>query len=142
MFYMDIQSFDRDFDGRFQEIAQEVRLVRAIPAEIRRSADGRAEVIYQGPEEERITEAFDIVVLSVGMSPNPALTGLGDILGLTPNTEGFFGRDGEETITDQAGVFVAGAVQGPRSIQDSMNHAARTARSIALRLANRAAGGA
>lgn len=127
MFYMDIQTFDRDFSERLAEAEKEVRLVRSIPAEIRKGGDGRPEIVYHGPEDRRIYESFDLVVLSIGISPAPAELFEGPLsVGL--NTDGFAGPEGEEVSTAHQGVFVAGTVQGPRSIKDTVSHAIRAAR--------------
>ncbi len=131
MFYMDIQTFERDFDRRLADAAQEARLVRAMPAEIRTSSDGRPEIVYEGPDEQRAVEAFDLVVLSVGISPAKSLGALGKLFSVGPNTDGFLGQDGEEVSTGRPGVFVAGTVQGPRSIEETVSHAARAAAEVA-----------
>jgi len=131
IFYMDIQSFDRDFEARFQAFRRNLRLVRAIPGEIRHGADGRPELVYLGSNEERIAESFDLVVLSVGISPDPELLPLAELLGVQINQDGFFGRDGNEVLTDATGVFVAGAVHGPKSIEDTVSHSIRTAGTVA-----------
>jgi heterodisulfide reductase subunit A2 len=131
VFYMDIQSFDRDFEPRLRAIRENVRLVRAIPAEIRRGADNRPELVYRGPNEERIAESFDLVVLSVGISPDPQLLPLANLLGVETNQDAFLGRDGDEVLTDAAGVFVAGAVNGPKSIEETVFHSIRAAGMVA-----------
>jgi heterodisulfide reductase subunit A len=126
MFYMDIQTFDRDFTQRLAEAAREVRLVRSMPAEIRRGSDGRPEIVYHGPEDRRLFESFDLVVLSIGIAPG-AMELFGDSLGVGLNADGFLGPDGEDVSTAREGVFVAGTAQGPRSIQDTVSHAIRAA---------------
>ncbi len=131
MFYMDIQTFDRDFERRLEAARQEVRLIRAIPKEVRTGPDWKPEVTYHGPNDERIVESFDLVVLSVGISPDPALAGLAELLQVSSNQDGFFGLDGESVSAGSAGVFVAGAVQGPKSIEESVSHAIRTAGEVA-----------
>ncbi len=131
MFYMDIQTFDRDFERRLEAARQEVRLIRAIPKEVRTGPDGKPEVTYQGPNEERIVESFDLVVLSVGISPDPTSGSLSELLRVNTNQDGFLGQDGERVSTDSTGVFVAGAVQGPKSIEESVSHAIRTAGEVA-----------
>lgn len=127
IFYMDIQTYDRDFERRLSKAAEEVRLIRAIPGEIRASQDGRAEAIYHGADERRVAETFDLVVLSIGISPNP----VGEFLGLSSNMDGFAGLDGESVETGTPGLFVAGTAQGPRSIEDSMSHAIKAAAAAA-----------
>ncbi|MFH1113439.1 MAG: FAD-dependent oxidoreductase [Pseudomonadota bacterium] len=119
MFYMDIQSFERAFDKTLQEASQEVRLIRSIPAEIRKGGDGRPEVVYHGPDDQRVMESFDLVILSIGISPasSEPFSGLGR------TRDGFCGLDGEEVTTLKKGVFTAGTVQGPKSIGETLSHA-------------------
>ncbi|MBM3302319.1 MAG: CoB--CoM heterodisulfide reductase iron-sulfur subunit A family protein, partial [Deltaproteobacteria bacterium] len=134
MFYMDIQSFDRDFERRLDAARREVRLVRAIPSEVRAGADGRPELIYYGPNETRVSESYDLVVLSIGISPDPANESLGVLLGAGSNQDGFVGSEGEEVSSGAPGVFVAGAVQGPKSITETVTHAIRAAGQVAAYL--------
>jgi len=119
MFYMDIQTFERAFEKSLHEASQEVRFIRSIPAEIRKGGDGRPELIYHGPADKRVIETFDLVILSVGISPATSENFLD--LGLT--SDGFCGMDGEDVTTRRKGVFVAGTVQGPRSIGETISHA-------------------
>lgn len=131
IFYMDIQSFERDFEKRLKEAEQEAKLVRSIPSEVRRGADGRPELVYQGPGDNREFESFDLVVLSVGISPSQSSAKLGSILGVASNVDGFVGGDGEAATTSREGVFVAGTVQGPKSIEETVSHAIRTSGEVA-----------
>ncbi len=119
MFYMDIQSFERAFDKSLHEASQEVRLIRSIPAEIRKGEDGRPELIYHGPEDQRVKESFDLVILSIGISP----ASFDRFPGLGLTSDGFTGLDGEEVTTLKKGVFTAGCVQGPKSIGETLSHA-------------------
>jgi heterodisulfide reductase subunit A2 len=135
MFYMDIQSFERDFEKRLEEAEQEVRLIRSIPSEIRKGADGRPELVYQRPDDKREFESFDLVVLSVGISPSQSSTELGRILGLAANVDGFVGADGEASTTSRRGIFVAGTVQGPKSIEETVSHAIGTSGEVASSIA-------
>jgi heterodisulfide reductase subunit A2 len=134
MFYMDIQTFERDFETRLAESARHVRLVRAMPAEIRTGADGRPEVIYQGPDDTRMIEAYDLVVLSVGISPGKGLRALSELFGADINQDGFLGGNGEGIAAGKPGIFVAGTAQGPRSIADTVSHAVRAAAEAATHL--------
>lgn len=133
MFYMDIQTFDRDFQRRLSLVEKEVTLVRSIPAEIRRGGDGRPEVVYHGPHETRVVESFDLVALSVGISPLiPDLP----FQALTTNEDGFVGGNGEAVLTNIPGVFVAGTLQGPRSISETISHSIRAAGEAASYIRN------
>ncbi len=131
MFYMDIQSFDRDFEKRLAAARKEVRLIRAIPSDVRQTPDGRPELVYRGPDEGKVFESFDLVVLSVGIAPDPASGPLAEVLGIKPNADAFLGPEEDGVLTDSSGVFVAGAVQGPKSIEEAISHAIRTAGEVA-----------
>jgi heterodisulfide reductase subunit A len=131
MFYMDIQSFDRDFEKRLATARKEVRLIRAIPSDVHLGSDGRPELVYRGPDENKVFESFDLVVLSVGIAPDPTLRPLAEVLGIKPNADAFLGPDGDGVLTDSNGIFVAGAVQGPKSIEEAISHAIRTAGEVA-----------
>jgi heterodisulfide reductase subunit A2 len=128
MFYMDIQTFDRDFEARLERAGQEVRLIRSVPSEIRSGNDGRPQIIYHGSEDKLVMESYDLVVLSIGISPEQ---GPAEFLKTGINREGFLGKDGETVRTESSGVFVAGTAQGPRSISDTVSHATKTAARVA-----------
>jgi len=130
MFYMDIQTFERDFDRRLAAAALEARLVRAMPAEVRTGSDGRPEVVYEGSDEQRTVESFDLVVLSVGISPVKSVVELGEMFRVSRNTDGFLGEHGEGAGTARSGIFVAGTIQGPRSIEETVSHATRAAAAV------------
>ncbi|MGC8908042.1 MAG: FAD-dependent oxidoreductase [Desulfomonilaceae bacterium] len=121
VFYMDIQTFERNFEKRLRETAEEVNLCRAMPSEVRAAAAGGVEVLYHNSQGANVWDVFDAVVLSVGMSPPDSVPGL-DFLGR--NEHGFFQPAGG------SGIFVAGACQGPKSIVESM----RQARAVAERV--------
>jgi heterodisulfide reductase subunit A len=135
MFYMDIQTFDRDFERRLDQARREVRLIRAMPAEVRAGVDGRTEIIYQGPDDERVVESFDLVSLSIGMSPEQGLVAMAELFDVEPDEFGFLGPNSEQVATGKNGVFLAGAVQGPMSIEETTHQATRAAGAVASYLA-------
>lgn len=129
IFYMDIQSFDREFDSRLKAAQKEMKLVRAIPSQIRQSADGRPELVYHGPEDERVFETYDIVVLSVGMAPDSGP--LAELLGLAFTSDGFLETNCGGADADSPGLFVTGAARGPCSIEEAVFDGIRTAGQVA-----------
>jgi heterodisulfide reductase subunit A len=141
MFYMDMQSFDRDFERRLAQAEQEVKLIRSIPSEIRSGANGKPELIYHGADETRVVETYDLVVLNVGISPGSSTTSVAQLLGLSLNSDDFLGENGEAVSTSAKGVFVAGTAQGPRSIEESVSHAIRAAGEVASYIGNLSVGG-
>lgn len=131
MFYMDIQNYDRHFERRLAEASQEVRLIRAMPSHIESSPDGKPTVIYQDSDNRRASASFDIVVLSVGISPVAGSPDLAEMLDLETNEDGFFGPISEYSQPDLPGVFFAGTIQGPKSIEQTIHGAVRTSADVA-----------
>jgi heterodisulfide reductase subunit A len=115
VFYIDIQSFGRDFEAFYRQCRQELRLIRAIPSEAFAVDGGGIRLIYTEDSLHPAVEAvFDLVVLSTGMVPPAGLDDIAARLGCTPADSGFASRDAG------GGIFAAGAVRGPMSIADSM----------------------
>ncbi len=67
----------------------------------------------------------------MGISPSQSSIELGSILGVNSNEDGFVGGEGDAAITSRQGVFVAGTVQGPKSIEETVSHAIRTSGEVA-----------
>ncbi len=139
MFYMDIQTFDRDFEARLTAAAGEVNLIRAIPSEIRRGDDDRPQLVFQSGDTERFVESFDLVVLSIGISPSKSAGLFSELLGISLNEDGFLGRGGEDVSTSADGVFVTGTIHGPGSIEHSVSQSIRAAGDTATYLQDRRA---
>jgi len=139
IFYMDMRSHGKGFD-RYVERAKEQHGVRFVRAKIygveERSGNGDLSVRYatEGGAPER--EAFDMVVLSVGMKPRPGAVDLAERLGIERNAYGFCEtRDFSPMQTSREGVFVCGAFQGPKDIPDTVMQASGAAASSAALLA-------
>lgn len=122
-FYIDVQTFSRNFDAVYADFKKNIRMVRAIPGDVVKTADDRLRVGYFDPVERRYTEEiFDMTVLSVGMGPNPDTPELARIFGVLPDRFGFLGKTPD-------GVFVAGSAVQPMGISDSMAGGAAAAQS-------------
>ena len=68
--------------------------------------------------------SVDMVVLMVGMSPNPENNELFNGVGLAENSDGFLQVNDyhtEPTKSQIEGIFNAGACSGPNNITDSIN---------------------
>lgn len=135
MFYMDLQTFDRDFENRIMAAAKEVTLVRGMPSEIRCGSNGKPEVIYNGNNDEMMVEEFDLVTLSVGMGP--ASIGLRGVLGSVNHDAGEYGNlEFGNSATCLRGAYLTGSALGPRTIQESIEHSVHVAREIELYISN------
>lgn len=120
-FYMDLQTFGRDFDEFYSKIRKEVRLIRAIPGDIYPAADERLSVTFlDNASSETFQEIFDLVVLSVGMTPCQDMQKTADTLKVRLAGSGFVEQVEKGGATSEKGIYTAGAVSGPMSIPESI----------------------
>jgi len=120
-FYMDVQTFGRDFDEFYAKIRKDVRLIRAIPGDIYPAGNDQLQVTFlDNTSSETLQEEFDLVVLSVGMTPCQGMQKTADTLKLQLAETGFVEQADKGGITSEKGIFTAGAVSGPMSIPESI----------------------
>jgi heterodisulfide reductase subunit A len=120
-FYIDVQSFGRDFQSVYRRVRENITMIRAIPGDIVRTDTGELEVIYFDPQNDAAKEAlFDVVVLSVGLIPSADNGPLARILGWTLDESGFLPRHGSDRHPSPEGIFTAGAAVGPMTIAESV----------------------
>lgn len=82
-----------------------------------------------------VRELFDIVVLSVGMEISPETRALAEKIGVDLTSGGFVKTSSFDPVaTSKPGIFVCGAVQGPKDIPQSVVEAGGAAMSGALHL--------
>ncbi len=128
-FYIDIQPLGRSFESLLQSCRHDegMRLIRSLPSKIygrRTSTDLRMRFI--DPLSGAIVEeGFDLIVLSIGMTPRHDGDNIAQLLGIAKNEEGFY-----RSPPKDSGVFVSGACKGPRDIASSIIDAKSTAQKI------------
>jgi heterodisulfide reductase subunit A len=125
IFYIDLQSTGKGFAQFYEEYKKSIRFVRGVPVEILQTASGDLEVKFEDISQGKVCrDTFDLVVLSVGISPGKGTWDLARILGINLAEDGFF--DTKDLLscneTNVDGIFVAGACQAPRDIPDSIAH--------------------
>ena len=134
IFYMDIQNCGKDFSEFYERCKDSMRFVRFMPGDIFQGERDEL-ILCRGDEKDGhiVREAFDLVVLSVGIMPGLSNTALADMLRLNLDEHGFFSfADAlDSTSTSQPGIFLAGTAQGPKDIADSMAQAGRAAQRVA-----------
>ena len=130
-FYIDVQTFGRDFVPFYRRVQEEVRMIRAIPGDIFETPEGQLRVTYITDEtHETIEEIFDCVVLSVGLQPCKENLEVAGQLNLKMGDSGFVIPSEMDAKASGHGVFSAGAVAGPMSIADSIASAGETSLKI------------
>jgi len=141
VFYTDLRSFGKGFEEYYKR-AQDVgvKFVRGRPAEL--IEDPHTKKITLKVEDtlsrQMLESEFDLVVLSTGVVPSEGTESIAHILRLNKSPDGFL-REAHPKFkpvdTLLEGVFVAGAVQGPKDIPDAVAQASAAA-SRAIRLMN------
>ncbi len=127
-FYIDVQTFGKDFNRFYPLIQNDIQMVRSIPGDIYATDKDRLKVIFADSSTHQSTdETFDLVVLSVGMTPCEDADTLADRLDLTLADTGFFKKTAVEPPSSDAGVFIAGSAKGPMGIAESIADAGRVA---------------
>jgi len=137
IFYIDLQTAGKGFAQFYEEYKESIRFVRGVPVEILQTASGELEVRFENISQGKVCrDTFDLVVLSVGISPGKNSWDLARILGINLADDGFFGTDdslnSNETNVD--GIFLAGTCQGPKDIPDSVAHGIASASKAIQRL--------
>jgi len=127
IFFMDIRAHGKDFD-RFVNRAKEeygIRYVRAIPSSVKELQQTKDLMITYVLEDGRLVEEeFDMVVLSVGLTPPKEAQALASALGIERDQYGFCRTDLDNPLqTSRPGVFVCGAFGGPKDIPETVMEA-------------------
>jgi heterodisulfide reductase subunit A len=140
IFYIDIRAHGKGFD-RFYERSKSENKVRYVRSMISRvipnPEDDTLSIAYATPTHRIRQETFDLVVLSVGLCPNPSFVKLAQRLGIQLNAHGFCASDPlDVVITSRPGVFVCGVAQGPKDIPDSVQQGSGAAERATALLAD------
>ena len=126
-FYIDVQTFGKDFQSTIDQVHECISMVRAIPGEIRTTAGDDLEVIYFDPRSaESREDRFDVVVLSVGLLPSADNPGLARIFDLSLNGSAWLPDFASQDQKMSSGIFTAGSASGPMTIAQSIGSAEQT----------------
>jgi heterodisulfide reductase subunit A len=131
-FYMDVQTFGRDFDEYYAKIRKDVRLIRAIPGDIYPAGNDQLQATFlDNASSETLQEEFDLVILSVGMTPCQDMQETAETLKLQLAETGFVEQADKGSPSAEQGIFTTGSVTGPMSIPESIASAGKTAFDVA-----------
>jgi heterodisulfide reductase subunit A-like polyferredoxin len=138
IFFIDFRAQGKGFD-RYYERARDVHGVRFIRGMISRVAqDPRThnlELNYVDEDGCIQTEEFDLVVLSVGLSPHPATKQLAQVCGIATDTWGFVESPPFKLVeTSRQGIFTCGVYQSPKDIPETVGQASAAAGAAATLL--------
>jgi heterodisulfide reductase subunit A-like polyferredoxin len=139
IFFIDFRAQGKGFD-RYYERAEKTHGVRFIRSMVSRVAqDPRThnlEITYADEQGGIEREEFDLVVLSVGLSPHPAARELASVCGIDTDPYGFAVTPPFELVsTSRAGVYTCGVYQSPKDIPETVCQASAAAGAAAALLA-------
>ena len=124
IFHNDIRSFGKDFERYYQraEKLPDVRFIRSYASIVKEDPHTKNVTIrYATPDDGVKEEAFDMVVLSVGLNPPSDRKELAATFGIALSSHGFCVSPNFNAMqTTRPGVFVSGAFQGPTDIPESV----------------------
>ncbi len=141
IFYMDIRAYGKDFD-RFVDRAKNeygVRYIRSMPSMIKELQQTKNLLMtYVQEDGTLIEEEFDMVILSVGLTPPKDAEKLSKSLGIELEEHGFCRTSLENPVqTTRDGVYVCGAFGGPKDIPETVMEASGAASCAGALLAPR-----
>lgn len=132
-FYIDMRCFGKGYEEFLVRTqAEGVRMIRGKASRVRVCADpeqapGTLEVVAEDTLAQRLLRVpVEMVVLCTAMEPRRDTQHVARLFGITTGQDGFFLEEHpklEPVSTATAGVFVAGACQGPKDIPDSVAQA-------------------
>ncbi len=131
IFYMDIRAYGKDFDA-YYERAKNSGTVRFIRSMVSRVVEDpkthNLQITYVDENQKHQTEIFDMVVLAAGLKTTDESRQLAASLGVEMNESQFCASTSFEPVqTTRPGVFVAGMLQGPKDIPQTVMEASAAA---------------
>lgn len=133
LYYMDIRAYGKGFEEFYtQSKEMGVKFVRGKVAKIEQQPNSELTVYHEDTEESGALQKtnHDLMVLSVGLLPNPEIAKVFRNAKLELDEVGWIKADNENAsavATSIDGVFVAGCATGPKDIPDSVLEAAAAA---------------
>ena len=142
IYYMDIRAYGKDFQ-QYYDHAKDlgVKYIRGRPSSVYENKDKSITIRYKDTLTGKVEEnTVDMLVLSTAIKPNESNKRIGKILGIEVDENSFFKQQDLLTNPIQStrdGVFLAGCIQGPKDIPDSVAMASGAAAKAVAPIKNR-----
>ncbi len=124
IFYNDMRAFGKGFERYFESARgkNQVKYVKSMISTVKELQQSKNLLLeYIGEGGKKVQEEFDMVVLSVGLVPSASSRELAAALGVKTDRFGFCQTDEfNPNTTSRPGVYVAGALEGPMDIPESV----------------------
>jgi len=138
IFYIDIRTYGKDFERYYNRAKDEgVRFVKSKITHVSPVDEtGRHVIRHVDASGKRVEEAFDIVVLSVGLMVGREGAELAQRLGVDLNHYNFAETGSFEPVaSSKPGIYVCGAFQAPKDIPSSVIDSSAAAGVVGSKLA-------
>ncbi len=133
IFFMDLRAFGKGFEQYYHR-AQDlgVRYIRSRVPKIEEVAGSRNLIVqYLGENDRKLSQEYDLVVLSVGMQPPKDVKVLADRFGIALNEFNFCGTSAfQPAETSRQGIYVAGPFAEPKDIPETVMQASAAAAQV------------
>jgi heterodisulfide reductase subunit A-like polyferredoxin len=137
IFFMDMRTFGKDFELYYNRARDEhgVRFIRSRIHSIDAVADDNLEIRYADETGQEKREVFDMIVLSVGMEVSDLAKDLARTLGVEVSSHDFVATAPFAPVAaNRPGIYVCGAMQGPKDIPESVMQASAAAGAVGASL--------
>jgi heterodisulfide reductase subunit A2 len=133
VFFMDLRAFSKGFEQYYRR-AQElgVRYIRSRVPSIEEVRGTRNLVVrYLGEDDRKLSQEYDLVVLSVGMQPPKDVKALAERFGVALNSFNFCGTSQfRPAESSREGIYVAGPFAEPKDIPETVMQASAAASQV------------
>jgi len=132
IYYMDIRAYGKDFQQYYDHAKKlGVKYVRGRPSSVYQNKNKSLIIRYKDTLTGKIKEdTVDLLVLSTSIIPAKGNKKLAEIVGIDVDENGFFKQESilENPVeSSKEGVYLAGCIQGPKDIPDSVSMASGAA---------------
>jgi heterodisulfide reductase subunit A-like polyferredoxin len=133
VFFMDLRAFSKGFEQYYHR-AQElgVRYIRSRVPAIEEVRETRNLIVkYLGEDDRKLSEEYDLVVLSVGMQPPKDVKLLAERFGVALNSFNFCSTlPFRPAVSSREGIYVAGPFAEPKDIPETVMQASAAASKV------------
>lgn len=136
LYYMDLRMFGRHFEELYREaqFKHGIQFIRARLSEAFENPDGTLQIrIEDTLLAKPLKMKLDLMVLMVGIQPQKKPGNIIDMLGLKRDSDGFLLLEDQYSApfrTSMPGLFCAGSITGPKTIEETLTEARAVAAEI------------
>ncbi|MFO7964986.1 MAG: FAD-dependent oxidoreductase [Desulfobacterales bacterium] len=134
IFFMDMRTFGKEFEKYYMRAEEEsgVRYIRSRVHSVFPYDENQLRIVYTTESGTSVEDVFDMVVLSIGMSPADDAVDLANKMGIDLNRHGYVRTESMKPVsTSRDGIYVCGTFQEPKDIPQSVTEASAAAAAAA-----------